>query len=130
MPPKRDNVLLEAKQSVEKIKIWNTEAERLINSLKKILKEKFPEIAVEFKLDSFSNIYENIGFEYYLPRNYLSYEKVIVSFCDKQLKFYFGKYESLDSFKAVIYLTLLDELKSIDYAKKDRNNSIGTIENT
>jgi hypothetical protein len=96
----------ENKAKRERILSWNKHIEDLVASLKNVLSTRFENgSSIQLIPESFIKPTEQIDLEYIKPRNYLSYEKIIVKKEGQTKVLYFGNANSLGDFKQELYLT-------------------------
>jgi len=104
----------EHRMELGRLERGNREVIKLCTALRDALKERFGDQALLLTITpmSYNNITENAGLEATKPRNYLSYEKIVIRLGAKEETFYLGAYENLVFFKADIYKGCLKFLEN------------------
>ena len=110
----------ESDKRIAEILQWNKDIEELSLNLQKELNEVYETESISITAEAYNRLDDNLGFERFVPRNYLSYEKLKVANGSEILNYYFGRFLTVND--------LVETLKQDIYVKRKPTENTGSNE--
>lgn len=108
----------ESDRIIAEITEWNKEVEKLSLDLQKELRDEYSTDGIKVTPWRYNKITDNVGFEKFVPRNYLSFEALRVENGSEILFYYFGRFLTTND--------LVETLKQDIYVKRKPTEDTGS----